>query len=405
MLQLLQYMNPLSRTAVSFPDTGYLSLPRPVTMPFPNAIFTGAFLTWALAFSGAWARNRFTPPPHYRDYFYIGGGYVSDGAGGHIFQDQMYVEHLVPEKRAKGKYPLVLIHGKAMTGSNFLQTPDGRKGWASYFLEKGYELYIVDQPTRGRSAWNPKELSVTTYPAELLSQRFTAVKQYNLWPQASKHTQWPGTGMMGDLVYDAFYASTVQFLANDTEAQIKMKAAATALLDEVGEAIVITHSQSGLYGWPLADARPKLVKAIIALEPTGPPFREAVFQNKAARPWGLTDIAMTFEPSVSTASEIQIQEYIPEKPDLVPCLLQKEPAKKLKNLKNTPILVVTSEAGYHAAYDHCSVAFLKQAGCSKTEFMRLEAVGIRGNSHMFFMEKNNLDIAEKLVHWIKKETE
>lgn len=373
-------------------------------MFFSKTIFSGALFT-CLALSGVQAGNRFIPPLHYRDYFYIGGGYVSDGAGGHIFQDQMYVEHLVPEQRAKGKYPLVLIHGKAMTGSNFLQTPDGRKGWASYFLEQGYELYIVDQPTRGRSAWNPKDFAMSTYSAELLSQRFTAVKQYNLWPQSSKHTQWPGTGVMGDPIYDAFYASTVQFLSNDTEAQVKMKAAGTALLDKIGAAVVITHSQGGLYGWPLADARPKLVKAIIALEPTGPSFREAVFQTKAARPWGLTDIPMTFEPSVSSASELLTQEYPSEGQGLVPCLLQAEPAKKLKNLKKTPILVVTSEAGYHAAYDHCSVEFLKQAGCSKTEFMRLEGVGIYGNSHMFFLELNNLDIAKQLVRWIKKEIE
>lgn len=372
-------------------------------MFFSRKVLTGAIITWALALSGVHAGTRFTPPLHHRDYFYIGGQYVSDGADGHIFQDQMYVEHLIPQGQIKGKYPLVMIHGKAMTGTNFLETPDGRKGWASYFLEQGYELYIIDQPTRGRSAWNPKDLTLSTYSAELLSARFTAVKKYNLWPQSSKHTQWPGTGLMGDPTYDTFYSSTVQFLSNDTSAQIKMKAAGTALLDKIGGAIIITHSQGGLFGWPLADARPKLVKAIIALEPTGPSFREAVFQTKAARPWGLTDIPLTFEPSVSSASEIKTQEYKSEGKDLVPCLLQKEPAKKLKNLKNTPILVVTSEAGYHAMYDHCSVRFLQQAGCSKTEFLRLQDVGIHGNSHMFFMEKNNLDIAKELAKWIKRQ--
>jgi hypothetical protein len=32
----------------------------------------------------------------------------------------------------------------------------------------------------------------------VLQQRFTAPKLYNLWPQASLHTQWNGTGVMGD---------------------------------------------------------------------------------------------------------------------------------------------------------------------------------------------------------------
>jgi hypothetical protein len=39
-------------------------------------------------------------------------------------------------------------------------------------------------------------------------------------------------------------------------------------------------------GWLIADKRPKLVKAIIALEPNGPPFQnDGVPDNEKARPW------------------------------------------------------------------------------------------------------------------------
>jgi pimeloyl-ACP methyl ester carboxylesterase len=43
-----------------------------------------------------------------------------------------------------------------------------------------------------------------------------------------------------------------------------------ALLDRIGPAIILTHSQSGPFGWLIADARPKLVKAVVAVEPAGP---------------------------------------------------------------------------------------------------------------------------------------
>jgi hypothetical protein len=33
---------------------------------------------------------------------------------------------------------------------------------------------------------------MTTYSAEIIQQRFTAPEAYNLWPQAHRHTQWPG---------------------------------------------------------------------------------------------------------------------------------------------------------------------------------------------------------------------
>ena len=51
-----------------------------------------------------------------RDFFYIGGSYVDDGTGGHVFADQMYVEHIVP-MHVSQKYPIVLIHGGGQTGS------------------------------------------------------------------------------------------------------------------------------------------------------------------------------------------------------------------------------------------------------------------------------------------------
>jgi hypothetical protein len=43
-----------------------------------------------------------------------------------------------------------------------------------------------------------------------------------------------------------------------------------------------------------------------------------------------------------------------EGPDLVQCWRQTEPARQLPTLKGVPILIVTSEAGYHAPYDHCT---------------------------------------------------
>lgn len=55
--------------------------------------------------------------PSIRSYFYVGGQYVDDGNGGHVFRDQMYVEHLMPVGGATQDAPIVLIHGQAQTGS------------------------------------------------------------------------------------------------------------------------------------------------------------------------------------------------------------------------------------------------------------------------------------------------
>src|SRR5262249_52371291 len=88
-----------------------------------------------------------------RGYFYVGGKYVGE-PGKEIMQGQVYVEVLAP-KDVRRPHPLVLIHGAGQTGTNWMGTPDGRKGWAEYFVEQGYVVYMIDQPMRGRSAWHP----------------------------------------------------------------------------------------------------------------------------------------------------------------------------------------------------------------------------------------------------------
>ncbi|WP_108646626.1 hypothetical protein [Polynucleobacter rarus] len=61
-----------------------------------------------------------------RSFFYVGGSYVGS-PGKEIMQGQIYVEKLQPQQ-VKQPYPLVLIHGAAQTATNWMMTPDGRKG-------------------------------------------------------------------------------------------------------------------------------------------------------------------------------------------------------------------------------------------------------------------------------------
>ena len=165
---------------------------------------------------------------------------------------------------------------------------------------------------------------------------------------------------------------------------------------------MLTHSQSGSFGWLIADARPQLVKAIVAIEPAGPPFEATVIGTGKARPWGPTDIPITYDPPVASPGEIAIErEPKPDGPDLFVCWMQKAPVRQLVNLKNIPVVVVSAEASYHQVYDHCTAKYLNQAGV-KTEHIRLQDKGIRGNGHMVMIEKNNLEIARLLDDWMQK---
>src|SRR5262249_36555058 len=70
---------------------------------------------------------------------------------------QAYVEYFIPQRLRKGKttIPIVLVPGGGLVGVHFLTTPDGREGWADFFVRRGFPVYIVDVPGRGRAGFLP----------------------------------------------------------------------------------------------------------------------------------------------------------------------------------------------------------------------------------------------------------
>ena len=342
-------------------------------------------------------------------YLFAGGKYATVN-GKEVMSGQIYAEYQIPQNRTH-PYPIVMVHGAIQTGTNFTGTPDGREGWAQYFLRQGYAVYVVDQPGRARSSYQA-DLSGPQQTPDLnnTQRRFTAPARFNLWPQAKLHTQWPGSGMKGDPVFDQFFSSQVPYVQTATTTQTMNRDALVALLEKIGPAIIMTHSQSGAYGWPVADARPDLVKAVIAVEPSGPPVRDIetigapdYFKESATatRPWGLGALPLGYVPAARAANELQFEQQAKaDGPDLVRCWLQKAPARQLPNLK-MPIAVVHGEASFHAPFEHCTVKYLEQAGAKPT-WIDLGKQGIHGNGHMIMIEKNSDEVARVIANWLDK---
>jgi len=165
-----------------------------------------------------------------RGYFYVGGQYIGED-GKNTMRGQVYVEVVAP-KDVRHPYPLVLIHGNAQTPTNWMGTPDGRKGWADFFVEQGYIVYMMEQPMRGRSAWHPSDGATRMFRVDEEERLFTDNARSGEWPQAKKQTQWPGEGpgkgKKGDPVFDAFYATQVEALASTEETEKANQAAGAA---------------------------------------------------------------------------------------------------------------------------------------------------------------------------------
>ena len=87
-----------------------------------------------------------------RDGFFYVGGHAMMVNGRRYVVGQMYVEMRIPANQTH-PYPIIMVHGGTRTGTTYTGTPDGRESWAQYFARRGYAVYVVDQPGRGRSGY------------------------------------------------------------------------------------------------------------------------------------------------------------------------------------------------------------------------------------------------------------
>ncbi|MCR0981106.1 alpha/beta hydrolase [Roseomonas populi] len=315
---------------------------------------------------------------------------------------QMFVGYQIPAKRSHA-LPVVMVHGGGGQGLDYLGTPDGRPGWATFFLRRGYAVYVVDRTALGRSPYHPDINGPLGRPPgyEFMRDRFVAPElSPESYPQARLHTQWPGGTDIGDPVLDQFMAGQGPSMADLARVHADMRRCAAALLDRIGPAVLITHSAGGPFGWLAADERPALVRGIVAVEPQGPAFAET---PGGALSWGLTAVPLLFDPPASAPEELGRKLLRAPSPDLQDCWVQSEPARQLPNLRHVPVAVVTAEASWKAQQDHGTVDFLRQAGVP-AEHIRLAEHGVHGNGHMMMIERNSDDVAALVADWIERST-
>ncbi len=267
--------------------------------------------------------------------------------------EQMYVQYFIPQNE-RGALPLLMWHGGGLTGVTYETTPDGREGWLNYFVKKGWAVYNSDAVERGRAGWtNTFKGDPVFLTKENPFERFrigAGAGSYNKEPAKMKlmpGSQFPAEG------YDNF---TKQGVPRWTTTDDAIIAAYTELVDKVCPCVVLVHSQAGQFGQKVAQARPDKVRALVLVEPAG-----------------LGD------------------------------------AKLVDRLKNTPILAVYGDyIEQDSRWPTIRANQLKQleavrAAGGRYDVVNLPQVGIKGNSHMMMMDKNNAQIAELIQGWLEKQ--
>ena len=312
-----------------------------------------------------------------------GAGSRNDGQEFRI--DQLYAQYQVPVDARR--LPLVLIHGGAGTGRVWETTPDGREGFQTIFVRRGFTVYTVDFPRRGRASipsfvgplGNLNGIQIIP-PTTFAVGSHQAWISWRLGPEYGTHyasSQFP----RDPAAIEQFLQSTVPLFSDNNQVIVD---GIVALLNRIGPAILVTHSQSGIHGWLARVASPN-VKGIITFE-GGYAFPEGAVPPPLARCNG----DLLAQGSSMPAADFQKLVEIP----ILVVYGDHQPSCPMPNL-------IRDGQQLRPIFGRNFVNALNERG-GKASFVWTPEIGIRGNTHFLFLDRNNLQIADIVSRFLNE---
>lgn len=106
--------------------------------------------------------------------------------------DHLYAFYQVPQN-AKAT-PIVMLHGAFQSARSWETTSDGREGFQTLFLRRGFPVYLVDQPRRGRAGNSTVATTVEPTPYDQLLRPVPPRQVAELLRQRAVRSQAPDAG-------------------------------------------------------------------------------------------------------------------------------------------------------------------------------------------------------------------
>ena len=295
-------------------------------------------------------------------------------AAGQTFHgDHAYIFYQIPVDARK--YPLVMWHGIGQFSKTWETTPDGREGYQTIFLRRGFGVYLIDQPRRGNAGRSVVSANIPASPDE---QQWFNTFRVGIWPD-----YFDGVQFARDT------ATLIQYFRQMTPniGPIDMNVntdAVSALFTKIGPAILVTHSHSGGMGWATV-IKNQNIKAIVSYEPgSGFVFPEGEVPEPIAMAGG-----SLFPLKVSLSDFIKLTK--------IPIIIYYG-----DNIPDKPI-ANPGQDGWRARLEMARLwrdCVNKHGG--DVTVVHLPEIGIKGNTHFPFSDLNNVQIADLMSKWLKE---
>lgn len=285
--------------------------------------------------------------------------------------DHAYVAYQVPV--SPRPHPIVFLHGNGQFAKTWESTPDGREGFNNLFLRRRWPVYLVDQPRRGRAGRSAEPMQLMAATDD--QSNFNTFR-VGIWPNFFPGVQFPSDAASLDQYFRQMTPNTGPWsldLVSDAMA---------ALFDQIGPAVLVTHSQGGGSGW-FTGMKSANVRAIVSWEPgSNYVFPEgevpAAMPSSAGALEALGVPLADFQKLTRIPIVIYYGDFIPEEPVANPG----QDAWRVR-----------------LAMARLWVAAINRHGGDAT-LVHLPAIGIHGNTHFPFSDLNNLQMADLMSEFL-----
>jgi pimeloyl-ACP methyl ester carboxylesterase len=313
--------------------------------------------------------------------FAVGGTVLSNpgtynnnkpGAEGQsLHGDHLYAFYQVPQNPKT--LPIVMLHGAFQSARSWETTSDGREGFQTIYLRRGFPVYLVDQPRRGRAGNSTVAATIEPVPND---QLFFDQFRIGTWPDYFDGVQFDRKPETLNQFFRSVTPNTGPYDAN------VISDAMSALFDRIGPSILFSHSQAGGPGW-LAAIKSENVKAIVSFEPgSGFVFPEGELPEEMPSAAGTLKAEAIPLADIEKLTRIPIVIYYG---DNIPT----EPTER-RGEDNWRVRLAMAKLWVEAIN--------KRGGDAR--LVHLPEIGIRGNTHFPFSDLNNLEIADQVSKFL-----
>ena len=291
--------------------------------------------------------------------FHLGGSETAvQGAGVDAdlrdvtYVGQVSVLALEPAARTD-RPPIIMLPGFGIAVTSYLETPDGREGWAMAAVRRGHPVYLVEPALSARAGISPDQ-----------SIRLFSWGSHNVWRRWGLGEQYPvpfDDGQFPTQYWDDVVKSFAQIQVGNATGRnmIAVQNDATvagtkALLERIGPSILLVHSASGTPGFTVARNNAAEVLAVVNVEPVGCPTQQLDHWE------GIAVLSM-------------FGDHMEVRPQMPP-----------------------RQANCQTTIDYL------QANGTPAEMFALPDMGIRGNSHLMMDESNSNELIAMILDWLEE---